>query len=78
MKKFEIGKTYICTSICDHNCKWDFTVTARTEQTITVEIETYQSKKTKTFRICKGLSEMTGAESIYPLGRYSMAPVIHA
>lgn len=36
MKKFEVGKTYNMTSICDHNCIWTYTVTARTAQTITI------------------------------------------
>ena len=34
MKKFEIGKTYSMRSICDHDCVWTYTVTARTAKTI--------------------------------------------
>lgn len=36
MKKFEVGKGYSMTSVCDHNCVWTYTVTARTAQTITI------------------------------------------
>lgn len=36
MKKFEIGKTYSMRSICDHDCVWTYTVTARTAKTITI------------------------------------------
>lgn len=38
MKKFEVGKTYNMTSICDHNCIWTYTVTARTAQTMTLRM----------------------------------------
>ena len=47
MTKFEIGKEYSCRSICDHECVWTFTVTARTEKTITVT----DGEKTKKLRI---------------------------
>ena len=36
MIKFEVGKTYSMRSICDSNCVWTYTVTARTAQTITL------------------------------------------
>ena len=36
MTKFEIGKTYSMRSICDHDCVWTYTVTARTAKTITI------------------------------------------
>lgn len=74
MKKFEIGKTYTMKSICDHNCIWSYTVTARTAQTITVT----DGKKTLKLRVIKKLSEYVGAETVYPLGQYSMAPSLSA
>lgn len=74
MTKFEIGKEYSCRSICDHECAWTFTVTARTEKTITVT----DGEKTKKLRIIQGLSEWNGTESCYPLGKYSMAPILRA
>jgi len=75
MKKFEINKTYECRSICDHNCVWRYTVTARTAATITVVDDHNEVKK---FRIIKSISEYRNAESVYPLGKYSMCPILSA
>lgn len=36
MTKFEIGKTYSMRSICNQDCVWTYTVTARTAKTITI------------------------------------------
>lgn len=74
MKKFEIGKTYSMRSICDHNCVWEYTVTARTAQTITIT----DGKEVKTCRIVKKLSEYRGTETVRPLGNYSMCPLLSA
>ena len=74
MKKFEIGKQYSMTSICDHNCTWTYTVTARTAQTITITDGTNVQK----CRINKKISEYSGSETVYPFGRYSMAPSLSA
>ena len=74
MKTFEIGKTYITKSPCDHNCTWTFTVVKRTACTVTIT----DGEKTKSCRIIKGLSEENGAEAIFPLGQYSMAPILRA
>lgn len=75
MKKFEIGKEYKMTSICDSNCVWTYKVIARTACMITLEDE---KGKTKKCRINKQLSEMNGAEVVYPEGRYSMCPTLRA
>lgn len=74
MKKFEIGKQYSMTSICDHNCVWSYTVTARTAQTITIT----DGKSSQKCRINKRASEYRGSETVYPLGQYSMAPSLTA
>lgn len=74
MKQFEIGGTYSMRSICDHNCVWTYTVTNRTAQTITIT----DGKKTQKCRISKKVSEYRGAETVYPLGQYSMAPALSA
>lgn len=74
MKKFEIGKTYSMRSICDHNCVWTYTVTARTAKTITIS----DGEKTLKCRVIQKVSEYRGAETIYPLGQYSMAPSLTA
>ncbi|WP_373220862.1 hypothetical protein [Mediterraneibacter gnavus] len=74
MKKFEVGKEYSMRSICDHNCIWTYTVTARTAQTITIT----DGEKVQKCRINKKTSEYRNAETIYPLGQYSMAPSLTA
>ena len=74
MKKFEIGKTYSMRSIGDHECIWSYTVTERTASTITIT----DGEKTKTCRIVKQLSEYRGAETVRPLGNYSMCPLLSA
>lgn len=74
MKKFEIGKTYSCRSICNHECIYSYTVIARTEKMITVQ----SGSEVKRLRIIKGLSEIRNAESVYPEGKYSMCPIISA
>lgn len=75
MKTFEIGRTYEMRSPCDSECRWTYTVTARTAQTITL---TDDHNKTTKCRIIKGLSEMLNTEAVKPLGTYSMAPTLTA
>lgn len=74
IKRFEVGKTYQTCSICDTNCIISFTVTARTEKTITVRIR----DEIKRLRICEKSTAWHNAETVYPWGHYSMAPQIHA
>lgn len=74
MKKFEVNGIYTMRSICNHECVWRYIVIARTAATITVT----DGEETKTLRINKKCSEYCGAETVYPMGRYSMAPVLHA
>lgn len=74
MKKFEIGKTYTMRSPCMHDCTWTYTVTARTAQTVTLT----DGKETKRCKIIKRASEYRNAETLYPLGQYSMAPSLTA
>ena len=72
MKTFEIGKNYSMTSPCDHNCVWTYTVVARTAQTITIT----DGKKVQKCRISKQSSQFFNAEAVYPLGSYSMCPIL--
>lgn len=74
MRKFETGTRYTMRSICDHECVWTYEVIKRTAQTITL----YDGKEEKTVRIIKSISEHRGAESVMPLGRYSLAPILTA
>lgn len=74
MEKFNVGQIYHMRSACDHNCVWRYYVTARTEKTVTIT----DGKNSKTCRINARLSEESGVESIFPFGRYSMAPILLA
>jgi hypothetical protein len=62
------------SSPCDHNCIWTYTVTARTAQTITIT----DGKQTKKCRINKMYSEYNKVETVFPLGQYSMCPILTA
>ena len=74
MKQFEVNKLYTMRSACNHDCTWSYIVTKRTTQTVTIS----DGKTTKTCRINKQVSQYRGAETIYPLGQYSMAPSLTA
>ena len=73
MKQFEVGKSYSATSPCDHNCVWTFTVTRRTAKSLWL-----RGRDGETFR--KGVKpSYDGREEVcYPLGVYSMCPVLGA
>ena len=74
MRKFEVGKQYKMKSICDSNCIWSYTVLSRTSKTITIT----DGDKTLKLRISQKTSEYREAESVYPLGQYSMCPILSA
>ena len=74
MKQFEVGKSYTHGWIGDSDLFTTWTVIKRTAQTITIS----NGKETKTCRIIKRLSEIRKAESIFPFGQYSMAPILSA
>ena len=74
MKKFEVGTIYSMRSVCSHDCVWTYTVIARTAQTITIT----DGKTVQKCRISKATSQFRGAESVYPIGQYSMAPILSA
>jgi hypothetical protein len=80
--RFEVGKSYEMRSICDHDCVWFYTILRRTPKTVT----TTDNGKEQTFRVrveeivCVTPVEgrVKSIETIMPLGRYSMAPVLSA
>lgn len=76
MKKFEVGKQYSMRSICDHECVWTYEVVDRTAKTITLKDRT--ENKTFKCRINKVATEIHNAETVKPLGTYSMAPSLIA
>jgi hypothetical protein len=74
LASFVVGKTYSCRSVCDYNCVWSFKVIARTSKTVTIEGNGLMTEKTASRRI----QIVDNAEQIFPIGRYSMAPVLKA
>ena len=71
-KKFEVGKTYWMRSICDSNCIWNVKIIKRTAKTIMVDID--GEKETKR----KKIDVYNGVEFIFPLGQFSMCPMLNA
>lgn len=67
---FEVGKTYWCRSIGDADCIFRFTITRRARGL--VEFRAHGET-----RHCRP-TVRDGVEQIFPLGRYSMAPVLRA
>jgi hypothetical protein len=76
VNRFEIGKTYRCTSPCDQNCTWDFVVVSRTASTVTFLEPEHHARRRGTVR--KKVSVYDNAETCQPLGRYSFSPVLTA
>lgn len=74
MKTFEINGTYSMKSTCDHNCAWTYTVISRTKSTVTLS----DGKEVIKCRINKQYSEYRNAETVFPLGKYSMCPTLSA
>jgi len=67
---FQIGKTYATRSLCDYDCTFSFQVVRRTEKMIT--IRSHRGDVSRKVRL------IDGVESIDPLGRFSMSPVLSA
>jgi len=70
MKQFFTGQKLKTRSICDHECIYTAVVLKRTNKTITIELEG-RSERRK-------ISIYDNCESIYPFGKYSMAPIFTA
>ena len=71
MNAFQVGATYACLSVCDSECVWSFTIVARTASTI-------KTACGKTLRLNKVLSNYNNAETVLPMGNYSMCPILTA
>jgi hypothetical protein len=70
ISKFIVGKTYTTRSIGDSNCIFAFECVGRTRATVTFR---HEGKE-----ITKRVQIASNSEACFPLGRYSMAPVIRA
>jgi len=71
MKRFEVDKTYTCRSVCDHNCIWTFKVVKRTQKSVWLEDERGEVSR----RLVKCFHN---EETLFPLGIFSMCPVLTA
>lgn len=71
-RKFIVGRTYQCRSICDYECIYSFVVVARTDKT--VSLKNSDGKVTRR----KVRSYYDNSEACDPHGRYSMSPVLTA
>ena len=72
MKKFIVGESYSGRFICNSDSKFTFKIVKRTEKTVTIKNDLDGEIKR-----CK-IHNFENIESIYPLGKYSMCPVLHA
>lgn len=72
--KFEINKTYKTNSVCDSECIFKFKVLKRTEKSVWI----IDAKESNPITIRKKIDIFDNTESIFPLGKYSMAPILRA
>jgi hypothetical protein len=71
MTKFQVGQSYATRSICDYDCIHSFQILARTEKTVTVEVNG--------IIVRRGVRTWDdGVEVFSPFGRYSMSATIAA
>lgn len=75
MKRFVIGSSYFYRWIGDSDLVITCKVVNRTAATITIQEPGQPPRRLK---INAGLSNCRGAESVYPTGRYSLAPILSA
>ena len=74
MTKFIIGKRYFHRFACDHDAMASYIVVKRTAKSLWVKNDSSEviRKKINVYNISDD------CEFIYPLGRYSMAPMLKA
>ena len=75
MKQFEVGKIYYCFSPGNTDCRWLYRVMHRTAKTISVIDDHGAVKK---LRIVARESMFNDCECVFPLGHYSLAPMLTA
>lgn len=69
-KQFQTGRTYSVRSLCDYDCIFQFEVLGRTDKTVTIKVHGEPTRRK--------VKLVDGVETIDPLGRYSMSPVLRA
>ena len=68
---FRVNREYSTRSACSHECIFTFKVTRRTAKSVWITGDTHEHEPTR-----RKIEMWDGKESIYPLGKYSMAPII--
>ena len=69
--RFETGKTYQASSLCDHNCIWNVKVIKRTAKFLTITVNGREENRV-------GINIYENVEQCWFSGKYSMAPAIVA
>ena len=72
--RFEPGRRYACRSACDHNCVWTFEVVRRTAKSVWIREADGGDRGTKRRKV----DVYEGRETVFPLGTFSMAPILSA
>lgn len=70
--RFLINSTYSTRSSCNHECVYTFAIIKRTFKSVWI-LEAGEKEI-----IRKKIIMHEGVETIYPLGKYSMAPILRA
>lgn len=68
--RFVVGKEYTCRSACNYDSIFRFTILKRTKSTITIE---YHGRE-----VSRKVRMSEEGEWCFPMGQFSMAPVIRA
>lgn len=69
--QFEVGDKLAARSISDYDCIFRFEVVARTAKFVTVT-DGYDTRR------CAVKIDRDGREYLFPLGHFSMAPIVRA
>ena len=70
--RFFINNTYSTRSSCNHECVYTFKIIKRTEKNVWI-LEAGEKEI-----IRRKIIMYEGVETTYPLGKYSMAPILRA
>jgi hypothetical protein len=78
--KFEAGRVYQMTSVCDSNCHWFYHVERRTAKSVWIVEVDVDAAGVPTVGEAKrfGVKIYNGEEQVTPRGRYSMNPILGA
>ena len=74
---FLVGESYATPSVCDHNCIFEFKVLRRTAKSVWV-CPVRNGKLFEDEVVRRAVVMWGNVESIWPQGRYSMAPILRA